>query len=653
LADRRVSDGQGDGQSGNPRYQDAHERMQAPQARRSEAQARHARASAQPTESADRASGGAFGNRRGGFAGKRDQHRARKQEKAAAKEAKREEKRRAKEAGEPGAVRRFINAWADRLLGAAKDGGLSKQEAEYAGHRTTADYIWNTAGLGAFGMVFPLLTIVVTQLCGAEQAGRFSLAFVAGQLLIIIANYGIRTYQVSDVKEVRSFTEYQVNRWITCIAMLLIGYIYCCIRGYSGEMFTMFMWVFVYRMVDGLADVYEGRLQQMDKLYLAGISQTARSLLAFLTCTIVLFLTHDLGIASIAMGIAAILSFVVITFPLALLETPKSRRMSIGGVIRLFKDGFPVFLALFLYAFIDNMPKFVMEGVLTYDNQLYFNALYFPAQAILMTVGFIYKPMLVRIANAWADPSRRRRFDLFVFAMVLLIAAITAIGILLMGWIGIPIMSFLYGLDFEQFRTMSYIMLVAGGITGVIDFLYQVITVMRHQRDVMRLYIVTFGFSLFVPYLMVHTAGLNGAIDGYLIVMAILMALLVMEYITVRLNYSKNPKKNPEYMAGSPIEAKEMHRMHRGEMARTAPHRRTANAAGAQQGQAPMQQAPASQPVRQQAAAPQAPAQPAPQCPVSQAPARIPPVPKSAQAAPDPFDDDDYDGEGESSQTRD
>ena len=112
--------------------------MQAPQARRSEAQARHARAAAQPTESAARASDGAFGNRRGGFAGKRDQHRARKQEKAAAKEAKREEKRRAKEAGEPGAVRRFINAWADRLLGAAKDGGLSKQEAEYAGHRTTS-----------------------------------------------------------------------------------------------------------------------------------------------------------------------------------------------------------------------------------------------------------------------------------------------------------------------------------------------------------------------------------------------------------------------------------------------------------------------------------------------------------------------------------
>ncbi|MGI6591139.1 MAG: lipopolysaccharide biosynthesis protein [Eggerthellaceae bacterium] len=491
---------------------------------------------------------------------------ARREKKMAAKEA----KRRAKDNGEPGAVRKAINGWTDRVLGAAKGGGLGKQEAEYASHRTTADYIWNTAGLASYGVVFPLLTIVVTQLCGADQAGRFSLAFVAGQLLVIVANYGIRTYQVSDVKEVRSFSEYQVNRWLTCIGMLLIGYLYCCIRGYTGEMFTMFIWVFVYRMIDGLADVYEGRLQQMDKLYLAGISQAVRSVLAFLACTIVLLITKDLGIASIAMGIAAIASFVIFTYPLALLETPKSRRMTFGGVARLFKDGFPVFLALFLYAFIDNMPKFVMEGVLTYDNQLYFNALYFPAQAILMIVGFIYKPMLVRIANAWADPSRRRRFDLFVVLMILVIAVITAINIFIMWWIGIPILSFLYGIDFEQFRTMSYIMLVAGGVTGVIDFLYQVITVMRHQRDVMKLYLMTFAFSLFVPYLMVSTAGLNGAVDGYLIMMSFLAALLLMEYITVRISYSRHPEKDPDYLEGSPLESKSTHKVRKGQEARSA-----------------------------------------------------------------------------------
>ena len=78
-----------------------------------------------------------------------------------------------------------------------------------------------------------------------------------------------------------------------------------------------------------------------------------------------------------------------------------------------------------MYAVIDNMPKFVMQGAgLPYDNQLYFNALYFPAQAILITVQLIYRPLLVKMANAWADESRRSRFDILIVAIILVCAVI-------------------------------------------------------------------------------------------------------------------------------------------------------------------------------------------------------------------------------------
>ena len=122
------------------------------------------------------------------------------------------------------------------------------------------------------------------------------------------------------------------------------------------------------------------------------------------------------------------------------------------SIIALFKQCFPVFIALFMYALIDNMPKFVMEGVLSYDNQLYFNALYFPAQAILLTVGSVYKPLLVRMAQMWADAEKRARFDIVIIAIVCMVVALTLVVIVVMGWIGIPIMSFMYGVDFEQFR---------------------------------------------------------------------------------------------------------------------------------------------------------------------------------------------------------
>ena len=433
-------------------------------------------------------------------------------------------------------IKRGLDHWFSRLLGAVSSGDLGGQQEEYASHRTTRDYIFNTIGITLWGMVFPILTIVVTQLVGVEQAGMFSMAFVTGMLLMYLANYGVRTYQVSDLQETHSFSDYQVNRWITCIIMVVVSIAYCTLRGYNSEMFTISLGVYIYKMIDGLADVYEGRLQQVDKLYLAGISQALRSAVVLVVFIIFLFITRNLPGACIAMAVAAAASFILVTFPLALFETPKSDRMRVSSVALLFKQCFPLFVALFLYALIDNMPKFVMEGVLSYDNQLYFNALYFPAQGILLTVGLIYKPLLVRMAEAWSDPSKRRRFDLTIIAMFALIVIITVVVALFMGWIGIPLMSFLYGLDFEQFRGLSYIMIAAGGVTAAIDFLYQVITVLRRQKSVTKLYLITFGFSLFVPILLVNFTGLPGAIIGYLIVMTILLVLLVIEYVSIRLD---------------------------------------------------------------------------------------------------------------------
>lgn len=439
-------------------------------------------------------------------------------------------------------IDRTVGMWWGRLLGAVSDGTLADQEAMYASHRTTRDYICNAIGTMAWGAVFPVLTIVATQLVGAEQAGMFSMAFIVGLLLMFMGNYGVRTYQVSDLDEAQSFSDYQVNRVLTCVVMMVVGVAYCSVRGYDGYMFTICVGVFIYKMIDALADVYEGRLQQMDKCYLAGISQAFRSVVVIIVFSVVLLVTRNLAVASVAMGVVAVFTLLLLTLPLALFETPRSRKWTPDGVLELLKQCFPLFVALFLFNLIENMPKFVMEGTLSYDNQLYFNALYFPAQAILLTVGVIYKPLLVKLAEIWANPAKRKRFDIAVIAMFFIILALTGAMIAFMAWAGIPLLSLMYGLDFEPFRGLSYVMLVAGGVTAAIDFLYQAVTVLRRQGDVTKLYLITFGFSLFVPMLLIGFTGLPGAVLGYLIVMCILLALLVMEYIGIRLDFARGDK---------------------------------------------------------------------------------------------------------------
>ena len=525
-------------------------------------------------------------------------------------------------------ITRKVEAWCSRVLGAVSGDGLAEQEAEYASGRTTRDYVWNTVGVGLWGMVFPVLTIVVTQLAGAEQAGMFSLAFVTALLLMFVGNYGVRNFQASDLDEEYSFADYQANRVLTVVIMLVAGITYCKFRGYTDQMWLMSLGVYLYKAVDALADVYEGRLQQVDKLYLAGISQAFRSAAALIGFSLALLITRNVGVSSIVMAVIAALTFVVFTFPLAQLETPKSRSANAKRVIGLLKQCFPLFVALFMYNLIDNMPKFVMEGALSYDNQLYYNALYFPAHAILLTSGFIYKPMLLKMANAWADPAKRKKFDLIIVVMFVIIVAITVVVAGAMGWFGLAIMSFLYGIDFEQYRGLCFVMLAAGGVTAGIEFLYQVITVLRRQRAVTKLYLITFGFSLFVPVLLVNFTGLPGAVIGYLIVMCILLVLLVSEYASIRMDLHRK-------LTGKAAPDAEMPRAARtAAMAPVQVAGAGAQAAGVQAVAASVPQAVAATQA-QRATAQQAPA--APQAQQAEAPAEANAAARGAHAPKEPM----------------
>ncbi len=444
---------------------------------------------------------------------------------------------------QPGPIRRMVNAWWNRLLGAVYGGGFSTQEAEYEDHATRRDYLWNTLGTAVWGMAFPLLTIVSTQLVGAEEAGKFSIAFVTGTLIMIACNYGVRNFQVSDIDEKTSFASYQLNRWLCGALALACGLVYSSARGYDAQMATIGLGVYLYKVIDGVADVYEGRLQQADKLYLAGMSQTLRSAGVIAVFSVALFLTRSMPIAAMAMGVTAIASLVLVTAPLALLETEKSRRVSLREAGHLFIQCAPLFGALFLFNLIESMPKFVMEGTLAYKYQLYFNALFFPAQAILLSIGFIYKPQLLRLSSIWANPRKRRRFDLIIVAVMALIVVITGACAAFMAGPGIPLMSFMYGLNFGRYRTLALLMVVAGGVTAAIDFIYAIITVLRHAGDVTKIYLICFAVSVVLPVILIKLLGLMGAVVSYLAVMALLLVLLIIEYahIRQRIERDRNP----------------------------------------------------------------------------------------------------------------
>ena len=152
---------------------------------------------------------------------------------------------------------------------------------------------------------------------------------------------------------------------------------YSSARGYDAQMATIGLGVYLYKVIDGVADVYEGRLQQADKLYLAGMGQTLRSVGVIAIFSVALFLhaqhahrDHGYGHRRDRLARAGHCAA----------RPARDRKIAPGEPARGRPPVYPVRSALWCIVPVQpyrSMPKFVMEGTLAYKYQLYFNALFF------------------------------------------------------------------------------------------------------------------------------------------------------------------------------------------------------------------------------------------------------------------------------------
>lgn len=430
----------------------------------------------------------------------------------------------------------LLARWTQRVQEGIEHQSFSSQVAQYRAHSTTRDYVWNTLGQASAGLLFPLLVILVTRVCGTAVAGQVSFAFVLATLLQFICTYGMRTLQVSDTDEHNSFAAYQLHRGLTSLVMFACAWAFLFARAYDTNMVTLCWSLIVFKLVDGIADVYEGRLQQYDKLYLAGISQSIRHALSFSIFSLMLLITRSAQLASITLAIASLITLLFVSIPLTKFETPQTRAAEKLEIRELFLDAAPAFLGQFLFALIDAIPKFGIEAYLPSSQQLYFNALYFPAMAIVLVAGLIYKPQLTRLSFLWNEDKNIRSFTLKTAQLAFVILVVSGIGIYTFYRWGADINQVLYGVSFHHLVAEQVLMICAGFLSALVDMTFSMLCLMRKQAQAYNAYLIALATGIVASIVLISTTHLTGAVWAYLISMGILASLLLVRYVRALLN---------------------------------------------------------------------------------------------------------------------
>ena len=394
-------------------------------------------------------------------------------------------------------------------------------------------------GTACFALATLVMTIVISRLLGETQAGMFSVGLSIAQWLVTIAYFEIRTFQVTDVRNEYSFKYYLTLRILMCIITFLASIVYVVFNNYVIQKVIIILLVCLYKISDSIADTFEGEFQKEDRIDISGKSEFYRVFFSILVLVIAVAVSKNLILSLIIMNVVAYGMIVLLDISIAVKRVSVRMTGDMKRLWKLVKMCIPLAVSTFLSTYIINSSKLSVDRVLGDEAQLYYTAVFMPNMVINLFSGIIFKPMQTAMAVNYYE-KKYKNFWHIISKMILIITGFTFVCEVGAYVFGIPVLSWLYGVNLKEYKLTLLLLLLCGGINAINIIFYYVLAIMRKQKYMTILYIIVCLASFLIMDTMTGKMGLMGASLGYLILVSLLAALLLVYIIIQTRRNTKN-----------------------------------------------------------------------------------------------------------------
>lgn len=380
-----------------------------------------------------------------------------------------------------------------------------------------------------------ILLVILRRTMDLAAAGIFTIANANANLFLTVGKFGMRNFQVSDVKRQFNFAEYRRSRWISAAAMIAVSCIYVLIasvkNGYSVEKSMIIIWMCLYKVVDAVEDVYYGEYQQKNRLDVGAKALTLRMAATVLIFAVSVIITRSLLVSMIISTAAtALIAFVLIWNTAGGFEDTRLRSPEMKRVMRLMWLCLPLFLGAFLAFYIGNAPKYSIDAILSDELQACYGFISMPVFVIGLLNNFIFNPLIYKMSCLWNE-NKIGDFIKRTFIQTIIVCIITLVCIGAAYICGIPILSWLYNTDLSAYKKELLVMLLGGGFLGLSGLFNIIITIMRRQPALLIGYAVTAVLALAFSNTVVRRYGVMGAAAFYTVIMLILCVIFAVIFI--------------------------------------------------------------------------------------------------------------------------
>lgn len=386
--------------------------------------------------------------------------------------------------------------------------------------------IWNMVGSFLYAFASMVLTIAVVQIAGEDAGGIFTFAFTTfGQHMFMMAYFGIRPFQITDMGHKYSFGDYLGLRLLTCGAAILVGLFYVAVNDYSFEKAVTVFLMVVYKVIDALADTYEAEFQRSGRLYLTGKSNAFRTIVSVTVFLTVLSVTKELVTASFFAVAAQLVGFFI--FDVCVIrELPSiDWKSEAGKKFRLFKDNTLLFFSAVLDFYVFSASKYAIDDCMADKDMAVYGAIFMPTSVINLVAGFVIRPYLTKLSLNW-ERGRIKQFVKIIGRLAGIIAALTVLAVGGAWFLGIPVLSLLYpNIKYAllECRGSLTLIIVGGALNAYMNLFYYSLVIMKRQKFIFGVYGIVGIMAAAVSKPFVRWGGIFGGALAYVLLTAALM----------------------------------------------------------------------------------------------------------------------------------
>ena len=317
-----------------------------------------------------------------------------------------------------------------------------------------ANMMWSSVGsLTRLGCNYLVSSVLVVRLAaGFDAAGMLALAMAIANLVNPIADFRLRTVQVTDVTGERSSREYVGLRSVLSVVAFAVGVVYS-LATTSYDVLPVISLYLVYSLATNFIEVFHAIDQKHLRLDYAGKSYMMQGIGTLVGFVAGLWFFDSLLVAVGAMTAVVILVGAVYDAPRARVFEPIFPQVRIGRAIKTLVSLAPLVVAQIAATSVLTVPRqmlAVSEGAQALGV---YQAVASLAVIVQMGATYVYSPLMGVFAERFHSNKRAALLLLWkTIGGIVLIAALAALGLALAGE---PVLTLLFG---EKIRGNTYLL---------------------------------------------------------------------------------------------------------------------------------------------------------------------------------------------------